>query len=533
MSATDELLRPWYERDPARLRWELANFADAGLNARQRIYRGCLLIETLVDISNGRQFDVQVEFPVEYPLADPRINVRPGLIGPPHEVYGRLCLLDNPGAQWHPGRASIEVVHRAQQLLEDALVGGPEKLAKREEPVPLHPSALRAHAPDMAMLVTDPFFAPPPAGLTGGRFGVTTDQHGLFLLAHVEGWAEANSTLLTRVGCGHTAGEGFWAAANSLPLTTNEMQSAFLADPVLAQAMGDGTHWLALTYPEEGAFRGEPARGWSFVEFSEAGPRLVQVQAYTLEQRMLRLPDLAGLESCRFVLVGAGSLGGSVALHLARAGAGNLTIADGDSYDINNSVRHELPARAAATGKAVAVTTQCEAANPFCHVTYVPQQLGANEPRITIDALTGATMVIETTGSDIVTRIMERYCRALGIPLLTGSLTAGARGADVLLLTPDLCFQCYLDAQHSGAIRKPQAGPEHEAVPVGCASPTFAGAGFDAAELAAVIARTAVAGCGTSSYPGLDYNWAVLNFTADPRWEAGIIEPDEGCTHHR
>jgi len=533
VSATEDLLRPWYERDPARLRWELANFADAGLKAIQLISNDCLVIETAVEISDRRQVDLRVIFPVEYPLADPKVLATPGVIGPPHEVGGQLCLLDNPGVQWHPGRASVELVKRARGLLEDALVGGPEALAKREEPVPLHTSALRAYAPNMAMLVTDPFFEPPPEGLASGRFDLTTDEAGLFLLARVDGWGEADPRLLTRARCAHAAGEGFWGAATSMPATTDEMQKMFLANPLLAHAMRNGTRWMALTYPEEGAFRGQPGRGWSFIEFSEAGPRLVQVQAYTFEQRMLRVPDLVGLQSCRFVLVGAGSVGGSVALHLARAGAGKLTIVDGESYDVNNSVRHELPACAAGMGKAVAIATQCEGANPFCEVGYLSQPLGEGNPRLTTDALAKADMVIETTGSEMVTRIMERYCRALRIPLLTASLTAGARGADVLLLTPDLCFQCYLDAQDAGTIPMPDVGPAHEAVPAGCASPTFAGAGFDAAELAAVITRTAVAGVGKTFYPTLGYNWAVLNFTSDPRWRAGILEPDAGCTHHR
>jgi hypothetical protein len=88
-------------------------------------------------------------------------------------------------------------------------------------------------------------------------------------------------------------------------------------------------------------------------------------------------------------------------------------------------------------------------------------------------------------------------------------------------------------ASISRDIEPARTSPNHPDQPLGCASPTFAGAGFDAAELAAVIARTAVSGCGSTTYPPLDYNWAALNFTTDPRWTAGVLDPDACCSHHR
>lgn len=335
-------------------------------------------------------------------------------------------------------------------------------------------------------------------------------------------------------GALHASAEGVWVASHSMPLTVAELGAMLRDDPVLAEAMRDKVPWIAITYPEEGAFQGDPGRGWSFVRNSDSEPDSIETQAFTREQRMLRVPELVGVEACRFVMVGAGSLGGTVALGLARAGAGELVIIDSDRYDINNAVRHELPASAAGMGKAVGVATLCEAANPFCDIRYDPRKLGETaSPPATVELLSGATLVIETTGSAMVTRIVERYCRALEIPLLTASLTAGARGAEVLLLTPELCFGCFLDAQDNGEIEKPAVGEESLAVPVGCASATFLGAGFDATELSAVVARTAVRATGRTTYPELDYNWAVINFAQEPRWTQSLIEPNPNCPHRR
>jgi hypothetical protein len=295
VSATDDLLRPWYERDPDRLRWELANFADAGLSAFRRTTTGGLAIDSVVEISDGQRIGVQVCFPTEYPIADPKVIVSAGLLGPPHESRGVLCVLDNPGAQWHPGRGAVELVLRARQLIDDVLVGGPDALAKREEPVPVRAGAQVGHTPGVVMLVTDPFFDPPPGGLVMGRFRVTTDKHGTFMLSKVDGWGQADSRLVTRVGCLRASAEGVWVASHSMPLTVAELGTMLRDDPVLAEAMRDKAPWIAITYPEEGAFRGHPGRGWSFVRNSDNGPESIETQAFTREQRMLRVPELVGL----------------------------------------------------------------------------------------------------------------------------------------------------------------------------------------------------------------------------------------------
>jgi hypothetical protein len=68
-------------------------------------------------------------------------------------------------------------------------------------------------------------------------------------------------------------------------------------------------------------------------------------------------------------------------------------------------------------------------------------------------------------------------------------------------------------------------------LPVGCADPAFSGAGFDASELASAVARMAIRATALTQYPPLDHNWAVINFTEEPHWTQGTIEPNATCGH--
>ncbi len=542
MSATDEL-SPWWARRPDRLRWELANFADVGVPARLEGDR----IHTQIVLSNGRCVAAIVTFPFEYPLAHPEVNVEVGLLGPPHEVDGKLCLLDNPGGQWHPQRSAAELVaNNARGLLEAALIGGPEVLAAREEQIPFLANRLYAITHSLVVLVPDPFWSPPPAEISDGWFVLSGDGERR-LLSRVVPIGEAPEELKPRVECETGLELGRWLALNQAPLGRQTPRSLLglgltllpaLLQPLPAQTP-HAPEWVGLTYPEQGPGRGEWRRGWTFIQLEHRGDqpsaahRVAHTQALTAAERSLRLPELTGIGQAEIVLIGAGSLGSKVAIELAKAGAGKLVIWDHDRYDVNNAVRHELPVSDAGAFKSDAMKLACGRGNPFCEIVPDTESFGIEQATAEkfLERLEDAHLVIETTGSREVTRIAERYCRLAGAPLLTASLTRGSRGGDMLLLTAELCLDCFLLAQQRQDIPNPREGEQPLVLPVGCADPAFSGAGFDASELASAVARMAVRATKLSAYPPLDHNWAVVNFVDEPRWTQGMIEPNPACGH--
>jgi molybdopterin/thiamine biosynthesis adenylyltransferase len=548
MSATDEL-RPWWQRHPERLRWELANFADLGLEARaERTASGTPLIRSAVVLSDHRRFEVVVGFPYEYPIACPTVDVRAGLLGPPHEVGGRLCLFDNAPNQWHPGRGVGELVAgRVTALLEGLLVDGRLEPELEEQIPEVNVLDLAVEA-GRVVLVPDPFWGAVPEGHTGGAIALSGEANRR-LLCYAKGFGVCTDQA-KQVGCDQGLDLGRWVTLADERLgyrTPGELfEMAHERLPALLDPVGLGKlaprlpQWVAINFLGPGIRVGESRRRWVFLELSgsQTVPPAVQAawqaQALTLAERQLRTPELRGLEQAKIVLLGVGSLGSKVAIELAKAGCDKLAIVDSDFYDANNAVRHELAPIHAGECKADAVAEAVEQMNPFCAAEPLTLQLGAGEaPTIEfLGAIEGANLLIETTGARAVTRLCERYCRIARVPLLSASLTRGSRGGDMVLLEEGSCFECFLHAQESGQIPKPQEGEERTpVVPVGCAHPAFSGAGFDAAELSSSVARMAVRATGLTEYPRLDHDWAVVDFVGEPRWRQGRLAPDPSCRH--
>ncbi|MEJ7783475.1 MAG: ThiF family adenylyltransferase [Solirubrobacteraceae bacterium] len=548
MSATADL-RPWWKRRPDRLRWEEAEFAERGFRVQREQRQGHdLVLTTSLSLSDGRVVPVVVTFPFEYPRAYPHVYVEPGLVGPPHEVNGALCVLDNPGAQWNPRRCAAELVHEnARKLLEDVLLGGPAAVAAGEEQIPDRVSSRYRTDPSHVIMVPDPFWGEPPAGTRRGWMTLkgADDRR---LVDFMTSFGEADPDLRRRVLLSEGHSVGRWLAVDDPP---QGVQTADTLLPELLRREPDllrvpdalglmRPDWLAFTYPEQGPGRGQWRRGWTFIELStkdrspRTAVRLPQTQALTPGERQLRLPELVGLNSAKVVLLGIGSLGSKVAVELAKAGAGHLVFFDDDVYDVNNTVRHELPAWLAGTDKALGMALWCRQINPFCQAKSHALRLGSGR-RVAekfLAAIQDADLVIETTGRRAVTRIAERYCRAAGVPLLNASLTRGSRGGDMVLLANEDCFDCFLLAQDGDAIPTPEATEQQLVIPVNCSDPAFSGAGFDASELASIVARFAVRATGRTSYPDLDHNWAVVNFTGAARWRQGTFHPQPECGHH-
>jgi hypothetical protein len=550
MSATDEL-RPWWERLPGRLRWELTNFADLGLTAHEEEGNtGAPRIRTVVELSNGRTVPILVGFPFEYPIKEPFVDVEPGLLGPPHEVGGRLCLFDNAPNQWNPDRSVAELIAgRVATLLESLLVAG-ELAPELEEQIPPVDYLQYATESGNVVLVPDPFWGELPNGFSDGTVALV-GKGARRLLMYAEGFGFSEN-LMEASGCEENVALGRWVVlpGNRRGFHTpgeilNQAREccAGLFDPVSVGTLNvELPEWLAINFVGPGVQVGEERRRWGFIELSGAQtvpPEAVrgwEAQALRPGERQLRIPELLGLEMGKIALLGAGSLGSKVAIELAKAGCGSLVLVDNDVYDANNAVRHELAPIHAGEGKAAAMSEAVKLMNPFCRTEPLAIELGkSGQPPIEfLNAIQGAHLLVETTGARAVTRLCERYGKIAGVPLLSASLTRGSRGGDMVLLDAEHCFDCFLAAQRRGEIPAPQKGEQKTPiVPMGCSHPAFTGTGFDSSELASAVARMAIRATGLTSYPPLDHNWAVVNFVAEPHWRQGTFDADPCCGHLR
>ncbi len=297
---------------------------------------------------------------------------------------------------------------------------------------------------------------------------------------------------------------------------------------------------LGITFIEQGPTRDEVRRTWAFAEVAQRRSQppevvhFIRAQALTKAERQRRIPQLAGLDGARVVVVGAGSLGAPVALELAKAGVGVLDLVDFDIYDVNNTVRHVVDATEAGNEKTELVGARCRALNPFVDIRVHQTQLGhdLDEEDLLEELVTEATMIVDTTGSQSLPRLLSDRCRMAGTPLVVAGLTGASYGGEIFIIGDGPCFECFVLAQDGGQIPTPSAGERSVVTPIGCRHPAFAGAGFEATELAAITARTAIRATGLTDYPPLTANWILLDFRAQPHYQDGTLAVHPKCGAH-
>ncbi len=559
MSATGapEPRREWYEAQPERLGWELAEFAARGLAAERSFEpSGRLVVETQLPF-RGQERPIRVRFPFDYP------DVAPTVFGPlelldrhQNRREGNFCLLEDPRRDWWPTMSASELVDEDLRWLLADTETGPDAVAEGEADMPEPLSQHIAADAGQVVVLVDPFWRRDPAQ-TGGELTLVTKSLGggsLVLLA-AEGFGEADRTLVDTMVS--TKGErtiGRWTAlpdraVGPWPTHDQLLRAGEAADPRLLDRLArrlkrkgkrptvDG--WVGLTFDEEGPQRGEHRRGWTFlrVRLDRAGGRHVldaaRAQAHTAAERARRIPELRGLEHTRVLAIGAGSLGAPVIFELAKAGTGHIDVIDNDIYDVNNAVRHVLDPRWAGVNKAIATSIEAETLNPF--VTVAPHDLhvggGHAQSERLDELLTAADVVLDTTGSQAVARLITRRAREVGVPFVVAGLTAGSHGGEVACFRPDgPCFWCFALGQADGRVPSPNEGPPSATTPIGCSTPAFSGAGFDAVALAALAARTTVQASGRTEYPPQpDVDYVVVNFRGECPWRQGRLDRHPGC----
>lgn len=551
---------PWYERDPDRLEWELAQFDVRGLPAASGVgladgrLPDNLVVATELPFE-GQNVLIEVAFPFEYPESPPTVYGPPNLLKrhqQPRE--GNFCWAEEPDREWWPGADAAHLVaENVRWLLEDTEAGDAAVHA-READMPEPITGLITLAKEGVVVVPDPFFEYQLPAAEGAMTLVGTEKR--LFLNHAANLGSPDPALRNRYFTDRPEYGGYWVELSPTPEpTVFESGDDLLAvidsaaprvferlarrlkksksEPVAAC-------WLGMTFLEEGPLRGEQRRNWVFalVSLERASkkrsmqPKL-RSQALTLTERQRRTPALVGLSNARVLLIGAGSLGSWVAFELMKAGVGRQDIVDPDRVDVNNSVRHVLSPRWAGANKALATALEAADLNPFVEFRGHDFTVGIGPVEATLLAalVADADVVLDTTGSNSVARILQRYCADAAKPLIVAGLSRGSYGGEVgVFHSGAACFECFVLAQRDKTIPEPHAAPPSSLVtPIGCSHPAFPGAGFDGAHLAAIVARTVVQVTRASSYPALDFDWAVVNFRDAPWWESGRLAQHPEC----
>jgi molybdopterin/thiamine biosynthesis adenylyltransferase len=119
------------------------------------------------------------------------------------------------------------------------------------------------------------------------------------------------------------------------------------------------------------------------------------------------------------VVIGAGGLGSPVALYLASAGVGNITLVDHDSVDLTNLQRQILHTTASiGQPKALSGKTTLAQINPDVNVQTVCER--ADEATLA-SLVSTATVVLDCTDNFNTRHAINRACVAARVPLVSGA----------------------------------------------------------------------------------------------------------------
>lgn len=140
--------------------------------------------------------------------------------------------------------------------------------------------------------------------------------------------------------------------------------------------------------------------------------------------RHILLPQI-GIEGqqrllgARALVIGAGGLGSPVALYLASAGVGTLTVCDGDDVDLTN-LQRQIVHRTESIGskKVDSARATLAAINPSVHIETVPERVAGQR----LDALVAQADVVLDASDNFATRhAVNRACVAHRKPLVSGA----------------------------------------------------------------------------------------------------------------
>ena len=119
------------------------------------------------------------------------------------------------------------------------------------------------------------------------------------------------------------------------------------------------------------------------------------------------------------LIVGAGGLGSPVALYLASAGVGQITLVDEDTVDLTNLQRQIMHTEArVGQPKVASAEAAIGALNPGVRVRTVAQR--ADEAQLT-ELAAAADIVLDCTDNFATRQALNRSCVATGRPLVSGA----------------------------------------------------------------------------------------------------------------
>ncbi|MBL8618795.1 MAG: ThiF family adenylyltransferase [Deltaproteobacteria bacterium] len=561
-------MEPWHKRRPQRLAAELQAVDSSGLRLRFEQYLGDIIGWRGTVEVDGRSHFVQVRYPPDYPVRPPWVRETESLTDEVvddqasyHQMAdGSLCLfaMGTGPDSWSPELTIRDVIARYVEFRRVANVQG--HVDEHGLPLPNAPglplSKVLQLTPGQLQVLRLPgaWGWVQARGLGHGEAYVAArvedSEKALMVDQDLRAWATArlvNEVLVVpwlSVECTR------WkdlvpnlAAVDALVTEAlpTQIGGNLFGCVLLVEASGKEVRLLLLER----------------VRLSEGSRILLrhEVAVVDLPDRLFArvdgaLPGREALARWRVVMVGLGSLGGSVAVHLAKAGVSQFTLFDPERLEPENVARHVAGIGALYLHKVSAVRALLYDRNPAVKVeahASSPLSDGSAVASGAFAQLLAApdTLLVVTAADESVERAVNELANIYGRPVIFGSVVGHAEQGRVQRVLPGEtpCYECVALQQrrHPGRFFRAKdvalGGPPAMA---GYRQPGIPGIGLDVDAVAIMTARVVLQtlarlGEGSPDYPDTEHHHLVWTSRPDEgfdhplqvRWEP--YERDPGC----
>lgn len=127
----------------------------------------------------------------------------------------------------------------------------------------------------------------------------------------------------------------------------------------------------------------------------------------------------AKLLAAHALVIGCGGLGSPIALYLAAAGVGHITLCDHDQVELSNLQRQIAhPSKAVGMNKAESAAQSARAINPLVQITAVTQRVAGN---LLQDLVASADVVLDASDNFATRYAINQACVTHGKPLVSGA----------------------------------------------------------------------------------------------------------------
>lgn len=248
--------------------------------------------------------------------------------------------------------------------------------------------------------------------------------------------------------------------------------------------------------------------------------RLIFGAPFDAETRWARSPELQGLEDKHVCLVGAGMLGSPIALQLARAGVGKLSIVDHDYVELATIIRYGLGAQYAGRPKVEALRDYIRKNYFFTLVEPIQYRVGTPFPTESDNsekfrvAVESADLVIDAAVEKSVSYYLNDLLSNSDHPWIAVATRPGTWGGETWVMQPQgPCWACFEAHNRDESLPMPNGDADRELQIGGCTQLTTTGNGCDSDLYALNTVRSAI-GLLTpdlNGYPRPEWNALIMN----------------------